>query len=204
MARIKQAIGNFRARLQKRFRDKEFRDSYVENHTRASVGYQIKAMREARSWSQEELGKQAGGKGQTAIARLENPDYGRPSLTTLLEVASAFDVGLLVRFVPFSELLNWSSKVSPEELNVLSYEDDVRLNATREQISSTETELKSPYSYIIMFDRDVPRSTVVQYTNNQNWRDLSQSNVFDTSSGSNYFMDQTPQEALVARDRFLQ
>jgi len=46
---------------------------------------------------------------QNAISRLESPDYGKATLTTLKRIASAFDVGLVVRFVPFTEFVDWVS-----------------------------------------------------------------------------------------------
>ena len=46
---------------------------------------------------------------QNAISRLESPDYGRPTLTTLRRLATALDVGLVVHFVPFSQLIDWVS-----------------------------------------------------------------------------------------------
>jgi len=39
-------------------------------------------------------------------------------------LASAFDVGLVVRFVLFSELVSWEINLSPESLEVLSFEQE--------------------------------------------------------------------------------
>ncbi|MCH9050721.1 MAG: helix-turn-helix transcriptional regulator [Proteobacteria bacterium] len=116
--------GTSRNRLLRELRDKEYRDAYVEGHVRAGLAFQIRALRESRNWSQEEVGRRAGNKLQSVIARLENPDYGKFSLSTLLELASAFDVGLLVRFVPFSELLNKVSNLSLEKLAAPSFDAD--------------------------------------------------------------------------------
>jgi hypothetical protein len=46
---------------------------------------------------------------QNAISRLESPEYGRQTLTTLKRLAAAMDVALIARFVPFSELIDWVS-----------------------------------------------------------------------------------------------
>lgn len=46
---------------------------------------------------------------QNAISRLESPDYGKPTLTTLKRLAAALDVALVVRFIPFSEMVDWVS-----------------------------------------------------------------------------------------------
>jgi transcriptional regulator with XRE-family HTH domain len=46
---------------------------------------------------------------QNAISRLESVDYGRPTITTLKRLAAALDVSLIVRFAPFSEVVDWVS-----------------------------------------------------------------------------------------------
>lgn len=46
---------------------------------------------------------------QNAISRLESLDYGKPTLTTLKRLAAAMDVGLTVRLMPFSEMIDWVS-----------------------------------------------------------------------------------------------
>lgn len=125
--------GTSRNRLLGELRDKEYRDAYVEGHVRAGLAFQIRALRESRNWSQAEVGRRAGNKLQSVIARLENPDYGKFSLSTLLELASAFDVGLLVRFVPFSELLNQVSDLSIETLAVPNFDADTFYERSRKE-----------------------------------------------------------------------
>jgi transcriptional regulator with XRE-family HTH domain len=95
--------------------DKSFREAYVEEDIKTGVAFQIRALRERNGWSQAELGRKSE-KPQSVIARLEDPDYGRFSLKTLLDMAAAFDVALLVRFVPFSELIKRNKDLSPDAL----------------------------------------------------------------------------------------
>jgi transcriptional regulator with XRE-family HTH domain len=78
----------------------------VESHVNKGLAYQLRAMREARGWSQEELAEVVG-MPQTAISRLESPSYGKLTITTLKRLANVYDVALMVRFVPFSDLVNW-------------------------------------------------------------------------------------------------
>jgi hypothetical protein len=42
-------------------------------------------------------------------ARLENPNYGKHTLTTLKNIAAACDVALVVWFIPFGRLTYWAS-----------------------------------------------------------------------------------------------
>jgi transcriptional regulator with XRE-family HTH domain len=64
------------------------------------------------------------GKRQETICQWENPDYGRYTLKTLRELADAFDVALLVRFAPFSELVDWLIDLTPERLAPPSFEEE--------------------------------------------------------------------------------
>jgi transcriptional regulator with XRE-family HTH domain len=102
---------------------KEYRDAFVSEHIDTGLPFQIKALRDQRKWSQEELGKRAGMKQET-ISRLEDPNYARFTLRTLKKLASGFDVALMVIFVPFSRLFDWESNLSPEALQAVSFEED--------------------------------------------------------------------------------
>lgn len=106
--------------------DKEYRDLFVLEHIGQGLAFQIRAMRKDRDWSQTELGEAAGMR-QTRVSQLEDPDYERLSLTTLKRLASAFDVGLMVRFVPFSQLVDWSVRLTHADLAVPSFADDAEL-----------------------------------------------------------------------------
>jgi len=102
----------------------------VESHINKGLAYQLRAMREARNWSQGELAALID-MPQTAISRLESPNYGKPTITTLKRVARVYDVGLDVRFVPFSLLVDRMSKtphmdmgLTSDSVDVPSYEEE--------------------------------------------------------------------------------
>lgn len=103
---------------------KSYRDAYVEEHVKTSLPFQIRALREQREWSQADLGEKTGMR-QNAISRLEKPDYGSLSVNTLIRLASAFDVALLIKFVPFRKLLDEFSDLSTEALEVASFDDEL-------------------------------------------------------------------------------
>lgn len=116
-----------RNQLAKNLRNKEYRDSFVESHIRNGLSFQIRAMRDLRGWTQKELAERASFK-QEAISRLENPDYGRFTLETLKRLASAFDVALMVRFAPFSELIDRISSLTPRDMEIPEFSRDEGIN----------------------------------------------------------------------------
>ena len=111
-------------------RGKETREKFVSSHVDKGTAFQIRAMRDRQEISQMELAGMIG-TNQNNISRLESSNYGKATLTTLKKLASAFDVGLVVRFVPFSQLINWVSGtpfwdrgLSTHALGVSSFEEE--------------------------------------------------------------------------------
>ena len=98
----------------RKLRNKEYRDSFVASQISNTIAAQIFSLREARGWKQAEVAARAGMK-QSRISDLEDPNYENYQTRTLLKIASAYDVGLVVRFVPFSELAKWSANLSPKD-----------------------------------------------------------------------------------------
>jgi transcriptional regulator with XRE-family HTH domain len=119
---------NLRAKLLCELNDQEYRRGFVEGHATDTIAFQLRALRKARDLDQREVGERLGNpKLQPMISRYENPDYGRYSIKTLLELAAAFDVALIVRFAPYSELVEWDFASSPAQLAPPAFADDKRL-----------------------------------------------------------------------------
>jgi transcriptional regulator with XRE-family HTH domain len=107
----------------KKLSDKEYRDSFSGSHISNTVASQIFALREARGWTQKELAQRAG-MSQSRISALEDPNYENYEVGTLKRIASAFDVAVTVRFVPFSELTTWTAELSTEKIVVADFTRD--------------------------------------------------------------------------------
>jgi transcriptional regulator with XRE-family HTH domain len=101
-------------RLIDELQDADYRRAFVEGHATDTIAFQLRTMRKAEGWEQKDVAEKLGNrKLQPMISRYENPDYGKYSISTLLELAAVFDVALAVRFVPFSELAEWDLSSSP-------------------------------------------------------------------------------------------
>lgn len=107
------------------------RDAFVRQQIETGMPFQIRAMRDSQDMSQQELAAQLN-KPQSVISRLEDPRYGRYTINTLLEVASAFDVGLLVTFAPFSALVDRALGTNFFAGSVVCYSADVMLHPTED------------------------------------------------------------------------
>jgi hypothetical protein len=62
---------------------------------------------------------------QSRISVLETPGAANVTLDTLSRIAAAFKVGLIVRFVPFSEMLAWENKFSQDQFDVVRIDQDI-------------------------------------------------------------------------------
>jgi transcriptional regulator with XRE-family HTH domain len=94
------------------------------------IAFQIRATRDKRKMTQAELARDSG-MTQNNLSRLESPDYGKQTISSLKRIADALDVALVVRFVPFSQYIDWLSAtpyldegIRPEALAVPSFEDE--------------------------------------------------------------------------------
>src|SRR5438445_11026074 len=114
---------DIRGQLVAKLSNKEYRDIFVSEQVNTGLSFQMRALREQRDWSQAELGRRSE-MAQSRISVMEDANYSRFSLTTLKRLASAFDVGLVVRFAPFSELLTHFANLSPRALEATSFHDD--------------------------------------------------------------------------------
>lgn len=85
---------------------KEQRESWADFLFWRKLSEAIKINREARGWSQAELGKKCGML-QPAIARLESGKLRNVSTATLRRIAAAFDCVLRIGFVSWGEWIEF-------------------------------------------------------------------------------------------------
>ena len=100
--------------------DTEMRQAYLEATLEQDIACQISINRKARAMTQKELAERCDTK-QSAIARLEDPTYGKHSLAMLTKVAHAFDCALRVKLIPYSQLAQETQDTSPEALTVFCW-----------------------------------------------------------------------------------
>lgn len=121
---------HFSNELVRELADEEFRHEYMMDKVRSYIAFQIRALREQRRWNQGDLAK-AAGKTQSVISRLEDPDYGKLSLQSCLEIAVAYDLPLLVQFVEWDDWLARMSNMSPSALRKRSFDANRLLEINR-------------------------------------------------------------------------
>ena len=107
-------------RLFEKLQRRSYRAAYVAEHVRTGIAFQVRTLLQQRGWRQKQLAKEMG-KPASVISRLVDPDYGKQNVQTLLEVAAALDVALLIQYVSFSEFLHRTRDVSPSALRADSF-----------------------------------------------------------------------------------
>jgi hypothetical protein len=108
-------------------RSKEYRESFAAAVAKRMIPLQIRILRKQRGpeWSQARLAKESK-LTQGVVSRAEDPDYGNLTLNTLVRIAAGFDCAFIGRFVSFSEVGMWYTKLSDERsLEVPSFDEEL-------------------------------------------------------------------------------
>lgn len=86
-------------------KQKAFRDAFINRAVRESVAAQVRALRQQHGLSRLAFAQRVGIHGMT-VFRLERPSLnGFTRTDTLLRIASAFDVALMIKFVAWSRFM---------------------------------------------------------------------------------------------------
>jgi transcriptional regulator with XRE-family HTH domain len=126
------SMTNERQQLWESLHDPQFRRQMIDEHINVGIAFQIRSIRKKLKLTQKALAELLGDKKkQPMISEWENPNYGNYTLATLKELAKAFDVGLLVRFVPFSTMVDWTVNVTNSKITPPSFgEEQYRVTTT--------------------------------------------------------------------------
>jgi transcriptional regulator with XRE-family HTH domain len=116
-------MGKIRDEVLAELHDPEYRHDYAQSFLDMTLARQIRAIRKQRGLSQADLAEALGTR-QSAISMLEDEDYGSMTLSTLKELARAFDVYLDVRFTSFSRLADSVEHTSIDALEVPAFDND--------------------------------------------------------------------------------
>ncbi|SRR6266446_2066154 len=112
---MRASISTTAKKIWRMMQSKARRDAHVAAHISNTVASQILILREAKGWTQKQLAEKCGMR-QSRISALEDPNYENFEAATLRRLASAFDVALTIRFIPFSELTGWTARLSFAEV----------------------------------------------------------------------------------------
>jgi transcriptional regulator with XRE-family HTH domain len=105
-------------------RRRSSREAYIAAKLKVLIPSQIRALRlRSKTPRQEDLASAADMK-QSRISAMETPGAVNFNLDTLVRVASALKVGLVVKFVSFGEMLKWENEFNQDEFNPLPIDDD--------------------------------------------------------------------------------
>jgi transcriptional regulator with XRE-family HTH domain len=118
----------------KKFAKKIYRDGYLRTQVCGGIAYQIQAVREKFGMTQMAFAE-ATGKKQSTISRLEDTSYGKVSVQTLLDIACAMDVALVVKFVSYPDFLRQTENMTSRGLQPDTiYESIARSDRSSAQI----------------------------------------------------------------------
>lgn len=106
-------IANKREQIWQSLSEPDYRHQFIEEEINVGVAFQIRSLRNRQTLTQGKLAELLE-KRQPLVSSWENPNYGKYTLGTLKDLAKAFDVGLLVRFVPFSTLVDWTINLTSD------------------------------------------------------------------------------------------
>jgi transcriptional regulator with XRE-family HTH domain len=100
------------------------RTSYIKAKLGVLVPAQIRALRlKSNMPRQKDLAREAEMQ-QSRISMFETPGMANVTLETLARLAATFKTGLIVKFVPFHEMLRWENEFSQDTFDVNPRLDD--------------------------------------------------------------------------------
>lgn len=102
----------------------ETRHAYISAKLGTLVPSQIRALRMKSDMPRQADLARESKMLQSRISVLETPGAANVTLDTLSRIAAAFKVGLIVKFVKFSEMLAWENSFSQDQFDVIKIDKD--------------------------------------------------------------------------------
>lgn len=106
-----------------KWKDKEYRQDYMEAALEQTISWQIGLNRKARGISQGDLANMTG-LSVEEIQENEDTTFEEHDLKTLVKIANAFDCAVMVKFISYSKLAYESYKLSEKDLYACSYGEE--------------------------------------------------------------------------------
>jgi transcriptional regulator with XRE-family HTH domain len=144
-----------------RFSSKKYRDGYLQSRIRGYIAYQIQALREKLGLTQAQFAELTGKK-QSTISRLEDTEYGKVSVQTLLDIACATNVALIVKFASYPEFLDQTRNMSVEALQPRTIQESLS------EAQSLPPPAGSAYRHFLHFRTGQSAATAQHYIANDN------------------------------------
>jgi hypothetical protein len=135
---------NKATKLLRKLSDKEYRDAYMSAHTRRFLAQQMRSLR--GDLSQAEMGVLLG-KPQSVVSRLEDPTYGKLTISTALEIAAKTNRALLVQFVDPKTFAEFAVDVSEKAQSPVQFD----ASTVDEAIIEIESEARGSSQASIVF-----------------------------------------------------
>jgi transcriptional regulator with XRE-family HTH domain len=136
---------------------KESRAAYTRAKLSVNIPSQVRALRRRRELTQAQLAVAAEMK-QSRISAIERPGAVKLNLETLIRLAAAFKVGLIVKFAPFGEMLDWENSFSQDVFNAPKIEDDLEFLGERTRRTTRRRTTKRAIKVIATGDTAMSQS----------------------------------------------
>jgi transcriptional regulator with XRE-family HTH domain len=124
----------------------KYRAAYVRAKAQTNIPSQIRALRLRRGMTQQDLAREADMK-QPRISAMEQPGETQFNLDTLVRLAAAFKVGLIVRFSSYSQMLAWENEFNQDSFDVIHLENDNAFLQEREPATAALNLARIPERY---------------------------------------------------------
>lgn len=104
--------------------ERDFRAAYIRSKLDVLIPSQLRALRLRQDRTQYELAQLADMK-QARISAMETPGKVNFNLDTLVRMAATHNTGLMVKFVPYSEMLGWENEYRQDTFSVIQLAHDL-------------------------------------------------------------------------------